>query len=295
MPEGMPLSLLSGVPYLGRPQVSPAKAAVPEPIVIIGAGRMGQGIALGLREAGVAATLLGRERETGSTRRAALVLIATPDDAIDGVAAELARQGGIGEHQVVLHLSGLLDRLALRPLDHTGAALGSFHPLQAIADPATAPGRLRGAFAGLEGDPRALEAGERLAAALGMRAVRLAPGSKAAYHAGAVIASNYTVALADVAQRLARQAGVPAAEAARLYLPLMRGTVANLEEGPAAALTGPVRRGDEATVRTHLAALAPEDRAIYRALGLVALRLARESGLAEASAAALERALRQDG
>ena len=68
------------------------------------------------------------------------------------------------------------------------------------------------------------------------------------------------VALAAVAEGLARQAGVPPADAAQLYLPLMHGTVANLELGPAAALTGPIRRGDEATVRAHLASLAPADR-----------------------------------
>jgi predicted short-subunit dehydrogenase-like oxidoreductase (DUF2520 family) len=268
--------------------------SVPTPVTIIGAGRMGQGIALGLAGAGVAVTLLGRRREPEDTRRAALVLIATPDDAIGAVATELARQGAVHGAQVVLHLSGLLDRLALHALAATGAALGSFHPLQAIAEPKAAPERLRGSFAGLEGDPRALEAGERLATALGMRAVRLAPGSKPAYHAAAVIASNYTVALLDVAQRVARHAGVPAHEAAQLYLPLVRGTVANLAGGPVAALTGPVRRGDAATVRTHLAVLDPEDRAIYRALGLVALRIAREAGLAEGPAAAVERALRED-
>jgi predicted short-subunit dehydrogenase-like oxidoreductase (DUF2520 family) len=97
--------------------------------------------------------------------------------------------------------------------------------------------------------------------------------------------------LASVAEGLAIKAGVPPAEARALYLPLMQGTAANLKLGPASALTGPVRRGDVATVRRHLAALAPGDRALYRALGLVALGLAREAGLGEAQAAAVERAL----
>jgi predicted short-subunit dehydrogenase-like oxidoreductase (DUF2520 family) len=267
----------------------------PQPIAIIGAGRMGQGLARALREAGVSTTLLGRERRPEDTRQAALVLIATPDEAIASVAAELARDAAVGEPQVVLHLSGLLDRRALQPLAASGAALGSFHPLQSVADPATAAERLRGSFAALEGDSGALDAGERLATTLGMRAVRIAPGAKAAYHAGAVIASNYAVVLAEVAARLARQAGVPADAAAELYLPLMQGTVANLPLGPAAALTGPVRRGDAATVRAHLAALGSEDRVLYRVLGLAALRLAREAGLDEGQAAAVERALRQDG
>jgi predicted short-subunit dehydrogenase-like oxidoreductase (DUF2520 family) len=260
-------------------------------VTIIGAGRMGRGLMAALERAGVGARLLGRGYQTDQVRSAGLILIATPDDAIGEVAADLARHLAVAEHQVVLHLSGLLDRLALQALAFTGAGLGSFHPLQSIADPATAPDLLRGAYAGLEGDERALAAGERLARALGMRAVRLAPGAKPAYHAGAVVASNYVVALAAVAEQLARRAGVPAADAAWLYLPLMRGTVANLELGPAAALTGPIRRGDAATVRHHLAALSPPERVLYRELGRVALRLAREAGLGEASAEAVERAL----
>jgi predicted short-subunit dehydrogenase-like oxidoreductase (DUF2520 family) len=267
---------------------------VQSPVAIIGAGRMGRGLTLALQEAGVEATLLDRTRRPEDTLRAALVLIAVPDDGIGGVAEDLAGGHAVDARHVVLHLSGLLDRHALRALSITGAALGSFHPLQSIADPSTATSRLRGAFAGLEGDDRALDAGERLARALGMHPVRLAPGAKAAYHAGAVIASNYVVVLASVAERLAREAGVPPAEARALYLPLMQGTVANLALGPAAALTGPVRRGDVATIRRHLAALAPGDRALYRALGLVALAVAREAGLDEAPAAAVERALTEE-
>ncbi|HEX6617898.1 MAG TPA: hypothetical protein VF046_16455, partial [Gemmatimonadales bacterium] len=157
-----------------------------EPVAIIGAGRMGRGVSLALRAAGVSALVLGRERSSDDVRAAALVLIAVPDDAIGAVAAELSRDRAIEPRHIVLHLSGLLDRHALHALADTGAGLGSFHPLQSIADPDTATIRLRGAYAALEGDPRALEAGARLARALGMRGVRLAPGAKAAYHAGAV-------------------------------------------------------------------------------------------------------------
>jgi predicted short-subunit dehydrogenase-like oxidoreductase (DUF2520 family) len=261
------------------------------PVAIIGPGRMGRGLGRALEAAGVPVALLGRRRAPSDTRRAALVLITTPDDTIGSVAGQLARDGGIGSEQVVLHVSGLLDRLALHALADTGAGLGSFHPLQSIADPETAPDRLAGAWAGLEGDDRALQAGERLATTLRMRPVRLAPGGKTAYHAGAVFASNFVVVLAAVAQSLARQAGVPASDAAELYLPLMRGTMANLPLGPAAALTGPIRRGDEATVRAHLAALSPDQRRLYRDLGAEALKLARADGLESEAAAAVERAL----
>jgi predicted short-subunit dehydrogenase-like oxidoreductase (DUF2520 family) len=264
-------------------------------VVIIGAGRMGAGLTGALEAAGLPARLLGRSWRQGDIRAAELVLIATPDEAISTVAADLAREQAIVANQVVLHTSGLLDRLALHPLSPTGAALGSFHPLQSIADPTTARERLAEAYAGLEGDERALQAGERLAATLGMRPVRLAPGAKAAYHAGAVFASNYAVVIAAVAEDLARRAGIAPAQAEALYLPLMRGTVANLEAGPAEALTGPIRRGDEATVRAHLQALDPERRRLYCLLGLEALKLARAGGLAEDAAEAVERALRGGG
>src|SRR6476646_5947486 len=264
---GMPPSLRSG--RLVEREVVVYAA---DSVAIIGAGRMGRGLALTLEHGGTSVRLLGRDRSSDATREVQLILIATPDGDIADVAAELASTAAIEAHQVVLHLSGLLDRSALRPLAGTGAGLGSFHPLQAIADPAAAPGLLRDAYAGLEGDERALAAGERLARHLGMRPVRLAPEAKATYHAGAVVASNYTVVLAALAARLASRAGIEPEDVGELYLPLMRGTIANLALGPAAALTGPIRRGDAATVRRHLAALSPEERALYRELGRVALR-----------------------
>ena len=277
---------------------------------IVGAGRMGQGIGLGLMAAGWDVTLVTRtprpvapplRLHTGAgagdvVRRATLVLVATPDDAIPSAAAELAAEGGIGPGHSVLHLSGLLDRSALAPLGGTGAALGSFHPLQTVADPGAAPARLRGAYAGVEGDPGALAMAHLVAAALGMVAVPLDPAAKPLYHAGAVLTANYTTALVGVAQRLAIRAGVPAEVAARMYLPLVAGAAANLAElGAARALTGPVRRGDLGTIRAHLAALPGDVLPLYRALGLAALELAREAGLPDAAAAAVRDLLEKNG
>jgi predicted short-subunit dehydrogenase-like oxidoreductase (DUF2520 family) len=223
------------------------------------------------------------------------VILAVPDDAIASVAADLAGEHSVRADHTVLHLSGLLGRDALSLLLETGAALGSFHPLQTIADPVAAPERLLGAYAGLEGDQRAIEAGEDLARALGMVPVRLSAGGKAAYHAGAAIVANYTTALFAVAERLAREAGIPAETAARLYLPLLRGTAANLDSGPVAALTGPVRRGDVRTIRAHLAVLSGAEARLYRLLGEEALRLAREAGLGAEVADQVAQALRERG
>ena len=273
-------------------------------VAILGAGRMGQGIALALVRAGLPVFLVARREHAvtpplalhpggraDALRRASVVCLAVPDGAITPLAAELVREGAIGSSSVVLHLSGLLDRAALEPLAASGAGLGSFHPLQTIADPAAGPERLAGAYAGIEGDERALAVGESLATALRMHTVRLAGAAKAVYHAGAVMAANYTVALAAVAERLAAAAGVPAQAAARIYLPLVRGAAANLDLGPAVALTGPVRRGDAQTVAAHLGALDPADRVLYRRLGLEALRLARVAGLDPTLAAGVEAAL----
>jgi predicted short-subunit dehydrogenase-like oxidoreductase (DUF2520 family) len=131
-----------------------------------------------------------------------------------------------------------------------------------------------------------LVAAERLANTLRMVPVRIPADAKPAYHAGASLVANYTIALVGVAERLARSAGVSPEVAAKLYLPLLGGAVANLTAlGPAASLTGAVRRGDVQTIRAHLQALGPEDRELYRAVGRAAVVLATEAGLDSASAA----------
>jgi predicted short-subunit dehydrogenase-like oxidoreductase (DUF2520 family) len=266
---------------------------------------MGQGLGLALKRRGYKIALVARTprdvtpplmvhqgSRAEATAEAELILIATPDDAIGSVAAELAREGAITRDQVVLHLSGLLDRNALLPLEETGAGCGSFHPLQSVAEAATAAERLKGAYVGIEGDDRALVAAERLANTLRMIPVRIPASAKPAYHAGAAFVANYTVALVGVAERLARAAGVSPEIAARIYLPLLGGAVANLNAlGPAGSLTGAVRRGDEQTIRAHLKALSPEDRILYRTVSRAAITLAKEAGLAEGAAQRVEEAL----
>ena len=224
-----------------------------------------------------------------------VLIVATPDSAITPAAQLLRGLGTVTASHIVLHLSGLHDRTALSPLLDTGAALGSLHPLQAVSDPGTAAARLAGAYAGVEGDARAIECAERLARAAGMIPVRLLPAAKPGYHAAAAITSNLTVALYSLALRVATEAGVPADDAGRMYLGLLRGTVENLAAGSVTeALTGAIRRGDAETVRAHLRALAPRDRTIYRLLGIEALEVARDAGLPEDAVSAVRQAL-EDG
>ena len=116
--------------------------------------------------------------------------------------------------------------------------------------------------------------------ALGARAVFLEAGNLALYHAGAVMASNYVVALADTAQSLLIKAGVPADQALPILIPLLQSVVQNLAQlGLPGALTGPVARGDVESVERHIGTLearAPELVALYRLVGRDVLRLARE-------------------
>lgn len=271
---------------------------------------MGAGLGFAWTRAGVDVTLLvrndgadpglplaiGHDRWAGAIRRASVILIVTPDAAITTSAVTLAQLGVVSSTHVVLHCSGLLDRTALDPLRPTGAGLGSIHPLMAVATAAEAPERLRGAFAGIEGDAVAEQVAARLAALAGMEAVSIPSAAKPAYHAAAAMASNFTVAVYDAARRVAVHGGVPESLARRIYLPLLRGTVDNLRtEEPAVALTGAIRRGDAGTVAAHLAAVGSGDlRRLYLELGWATLALAREGGLDPGLAERIGKVLRGD-
>jgi predicted short-subunit dehydrogenase-like oxidoreductase (DUF2520 family) len=224
-----------------------------------------------------------------------VLILAVSDDAIRPLAETLATHAAIRADQVVLHLSGAQGQEALGPLVRSRAALGSLHPLQTISKPERAAARLKGAWAAVEGMPRAVEAAERLARDIGLRPFRLASHAKPMYHASAVFASNYFVVVEAVAQRLLRHAGLSDAQAWQALRPLVEGTLENLShEQPAAALTGPVARGDEATIRRHLAALTQDDAFLYRALGRAALELAQKQGMDEATATRVAAALETD-
>jgi predicted short-subunit dehydrogenase-like oxidoreductase (DUF2520 family) len=143
-------------------------------------------------------------------------------------------------------------------------AVGAFHPLQTFAAPD--PARLAGAWAAVAGPPAVAD----LARELGAHPFVVLDDRRAAYHAAAVVASNHLVALLGQVERLAELAGVPF----DAFLPLVQSAVANCaDRGPAAALTGPVARGDATTVAAHLDALPDAEHDAYRALALAALVL----------------------
>lgn len=283
----------------------------PRAIGLIGPGRAGVGLALALAQAGYSVRLHGRNKKSVPAPLTITVgdggkpppwiadvdtvILTVRDDAITPLATSLATARAITERHVVLHLSGVQGQEALGPLVTTRAALGSFHPLQTIVEPELTPGRLKGAWAAVEGMPRAIEAGERIAQDLGMRPFRIATKSKAIYHAGAVFASNYLVVVEAVAQRLLRHAGLSDADAWAALRPLVEGTFDNLSRHePREALTGPLVRGDTATIVRHLESLAVDDAKLYRALGRAALELAQKTGMDEQTAEKVAEALATD-
>ncbi len=254
---------------------------------IVGTGRAGVGLGLALVQAGVGVRLHGRskrdlpeplESSWGETPpwigEIDVLVLAVPDSAVTSVVRSLAESGGLVAGQVVLHLSGLLDAGALEPARTVGCAVGSMHPLQALSMPLAVPESLKGATAAIEGDPPAVAAAAALARAVGLRPIELAPDAKPLYHAAAVFGSNYVVVLAATAQRLFELAGLSGEEALRALRALLRGTIANLaSQDPRGALTGPVARGDVATIQCHLAALPTEESQLYSALAKGALEL----------------------
>jgi predicted short-subunit dehydrogenase-like oxidoreductase (DUF2520 family) len=280
-------------------------------IGVIGPGRAGVGIALALSRAGHQVRLHGRHDKrlpspltltTGPDGAAppwladvAVVILAVPDDAIRALAEHYGKARAIRPEHVVLHLSGSQGQEALGRLVTSQAALGSLHPLQTIVEPERAPEHLRGAWAAVEGMPRAIEMAERLARDVGMRPFQVTPRTKAVYHAGAVFATNYFVVVEAVAQRLLRHAGLSDEEAWQALVPLVTATLENLRrQGPAAALTGPVARGDADTVTRHLKSLTIDDARLYQSLGRAALELAQKRGMDAETAAKVADALATD-
>ncbi len=246
-------------------------------LALVGPGRAGLTVASALvtrgwrvvgvagRTVDAASTRAGAARLGAPTRAVAeagagadVVVIATPDAAIDAAAAALAPS--VRDDALVLHLSGAR---GLTALDAVRARRGALHPLQSLPTVELGQARLAGSWAAVAGDP---EVG-RLAVSLGLRPFPLADEDRPAYHAAAAIASNHLVALLG---QVARLAPVPL----DAFLPLVRATVDNVAElGPAAALTGPVARGDVATVQAHLDVLPEQERDAYRALARAALTL----------------------
>ncbi len=271
------------------------------PIGIAGAGRLGPALGRLLREAGEPVVAIA-SRDPGHARRGAAfvggdvaaaaysalpgmasrILIAVSDEAIPAVAGMLAAAGMRG---VALHTCGALGPAVLAPLPQRGVSCGVLHPLQTIPNAEKGMTALRGIAWGITAEGPAAEWAARIARLLGGAVLQIPAPARPLYHAAAVMACNYLVSLIDAATTVMEAAGVQQGAALAALAPIVETTRRNVfDMGPARALTGPVLRGDAATVQRHLEALAglPNTvRELYRAAGLHTLAIARRRGLDE--------------
>jgi predicted short-subunit dehydrogenase-like oxidoreductase (DUF2520 family) len=276
----------------------------PPVVGIVGAGAVGAALGLALHRAGwtvgaVASRDAGRRERFRSLVPGArafvephalldeveLIVLAVPDDAIASLAGELRMYSG----QAMIHTSGALGAEVLEPALAAGTQIGSFHPLVAFADTERAVAAFHGATVAVEGDRELVALLARLAEAIGATAVQLAPGSKAAYHAAAVLAAGGFVALLDAIAELGAAAGLDEAGSIAIYGNLVEQSLGNARAlGTRAALTGPMVRGDAGTLERHVVAvtrLAPSVLPIYSALAEREIALAEARGAIDREAA----------
>ncbi|HEX9377828.1 MAG TPA: 2-amino-4-hydroxy-6-hydroxymethyldihydropteridine diphosphokinase [Actinomycetota bacterium] len=293
----------------GRPGGGPGILGAMD-VAVIGAGRVGIALAVLLARAGhhIVAVSGGdatRDRaerflpgvpvtEAGdAARRADLVLLGVPDAAIAEAARAVA--GAVRPGAWVAHLSGAQGLEPLRAAEDAGARILALHPLQTFPTVEAALDRMAGsAVAVTARDEEGSALGERIARDLGGRPFRMPEEDRALYHAGAVLASNDLIALMALAEDVLSAAGID--DALHAFLPLARASLENAAEmGPASALTGPVVRGDAATVERNLRALserAPNAVAAYAVLARAAAALAAGAGrLDDAGREAVEEVL----
>ncbi len=222
-----------------------------------------------------------------------IVFLTVPDDAIERVAEGISWPPGKG----AVHCSGSLSIEPLSSARRAGASVGVLHPLQAFATREEARRNLKGSAFAIEASDEGLRAELfRMAESLGGRPFYLSGDEKAIYHASATIASNYLVTLLDLSSGLWEHFGIAKEDALSALLPLVKGTVANLERvGLPAALTGPISRGDIGTVARHIRALsqvAPDLVGVYKGLARATLPIAVAKGrIDEGTARAIERVL----
>lgn len=283
---------------------------MPRRVAIVGPGRVGTLLGLALPRAGhrvVAVAGGGADSRDRFTDRVAgvrayqdpveavatadLVVVATPDGAIAGVVRDLAAAGAVTEDMRVVHLAGSLGLEPLRPAALAGAGVAAIHPAQTVPSDAGADALVGAAWA-VTAPPADREWAKDLVGDLGGDAFEVADEDRVLYHAGLVLGSNAVAAATVAARLLLIGAGVD--DPAAFLAGLAHRSVDNVLAEGAAALTGPVVRGDDATLRAHLEALdadLPELASTYRHLQRAVLdraRLSLDPELAARLAAALD-------
>jgi predicted short-subunit dehydrogenase-like oxidoreductase (DUF2520 family) len=236
------------------------------------------------------------DQQQDVTDHAELVFITTSDDAIAQVAAQLKWHPGQG----VAHCSGAASTDILEPARKADAVVGSMHPLQTIADSKQGVENIPGSTFGVEAEEPLKSTLRAMVADLGGRFIELKASDKVAYHAAAVIACNYLVTLEKMATDLWQTFDVPRDQAIHALLPLVQGTLNNLDRiGIPDCLTGPIARGDTGTINKHLKKLketAPSLLFAYRELGLQTIPISAAKGkIDEKQAEELRKILKHEG
>ena len=276
---------------------------------IIGSGRVGRACGRMWGRAGVfeIQDVLTRSRESaeegvkfigagkavahlGEMRPADVWMVATRDDAIVPSAETLAKSGKVTPDDIVFHVSGATPSTDLAAVKGGGALIASVHPIKTFTDAEKAVRTFAGTYCAAEGDPEALDVLRPAFEKIGARLFDITAALKPVYHSGGVFACNYLVALIEGAVQAHEKAGIPRAASLNTLEPMVRETVdAIFRQGTERALTGPISRGDVATVQRQLAAVERWDPAmagLYRGLGRIAVDLARRDGRLDANRSA---------
>jgi predicted short-subunit dehydrogenase-like oxidoreductase (DUF2520 family) len=214
---------------------------------------------------------------------ASVHFITTNDDAISDVVDQIVQTSTDSlQGHYFFHTSGSINSTVLEPLAKKGAFVASIHPLQVFADPAKALETLPGIYYAIEGSDKAMELAVKMVNQLQGKLLLIPTGRKVLYHVAGVFAANYLMVLIDLALHIMQDLGETQEDAFDAFLPLMVGALQNVESlGVGEALTGPIARGDAATIRNHLEALEqlrPEIGEIYRTLGKEAVSIALRAG-----------------
>ncbi len=255
--------------------------ALPRFPVVVGRGRLGAALVEALRRAGLDPRSAGgrqcRERPElllpllRGVGRTPVILLAVRDDALTALASSLATVvPAATAGAAALHLSGALGPEVLHPLAACGFATAACHPLQTFTGSPEDAARLADASYAVEGSDEGRRAAEALVRALGGRFFFLPSGARPLYHLAASLGANGLTGLVAAARDALAATGVGPDAALSALAPLMQTALQEaLRSGPEASLTGPVSRGDEATIERHRRALLAWDEsraALFEAL-----------------------------
>ena len=280
-------------------------------IAVIGAGKLGTNLAYALSSKGHRVKAIADKYHSSAqecrqfigqgkvfddndsaARDGQWVILTVPDDAIETVAEELASSTIDWPGRFVFHCSGLHTLEDLDSLEKRGALVASIHPVQSFPQKKPAPTVFQDIFFALEGNKKALQLAIGITRQLGANFFVLEAKNKPLYHTACSMASNFLATILDAATELLLKAGLDASIVPQMLMPLVQGTLQNVNKFDAGkALTGPVARGDKTSVAKHLEALRqlPELRDLYSSLAIRSLQIAkRENHLAEEKIKSLE-------